>query len=109
MASRRWPKHMMIAALMLILLGVIYDQVEESRDDRRFPQVGKSFDIGGRSLNIYCSRQEVGFESMNPLYSVRNACMGSTDAARRAGIQQATRAIALRNAGTIAKVSASCG
>ena len=48
-------------------------------------------------------------ENMNRLYSVRNACMGSTDAARRAGIQHATRAIALRNAGTIAKVSASCG
>ena len=39
-------------------------------------------------------------------YSVRNARMGSTDAARRAGIQHATRAIAARNGGTTAKVNA---
>jgi hypothetical protein len=54
-------------------------------------------------------RQKVGFENMNRVYSVRNAFTGSIDAARRAGIQHATRAIAVRNAGTIAKVSASCG
>ncbi len=40
---------------ILIAAGVGYEQVERRRDRARFPQVGRSVDIGGRSLNIYCS------------------------------------------------------
>jgi hypothetical protein len=44
-----------IAGAALLVSGMVYEQVGEWRDHRRFPQVGRSVDIGGRSLNIYCS------------------------------------------------------
>ncbi|HKC38091.1 MAG TPA: alpha/beta hydrolase [Gemmatimonadales bacterium] len=37
------------------LTGTIYEQVGQSRDRQRLPQIGRSVDIGGRSLNIFCS------------------------------------------------------
>ncbi len=43
------------AILALIILGMIYEQVGERRDRERYPQIGRSVDIGGRTLNIYCS------------------------------------------------------
>jgi hypothetical protein len=39
----------------LVLAGITYEQIGERRDRTRFPQVGRSVDIGGHSLNIYCS------------------------------------------------------
>jgi len=44
-----------VALLVVMAAGVIYEQAGEWRDRREFPQVGRSVDIGGRSLNIYCS------------------------------------------------------
>ena len=44
---------LLLAALLLV--GITYEQIGERRDRKRFPQVGRSVDIGGRSLNIYCS------------------------------------------------------
>lgn len=41
--------------VVLIVAGVIYEQLGRRWDDRRHPQVGRSVDIGGRSLNIHCS------------------------------------------------------
>lgn len=40
---------------VLVASGAIYEQVGEWRDSRHFPQIGRSFDIGGRKLNLYCS------------------------------------------------------
>ena len=37
------------------LTGAIHEQVAERRDRERLPQIGRSVDIGGRSLNIFCS------------------------------------------------------
>ncbi len=42
-------------AMMLALAGFTYEQFGEWRDRARFPRIGRSVDIGGRSLNIYCS------------------------------------------------------
>ena len=39
----------------LLVAGVIYEQVGRRRDKQRFTQIGRSVDIGGRSLNIHCS------------------------------------------------------
>ncbi|HJP86732.1 MAG TPA: alpha/beta hydrolase, partial [Gemmatimonadaceae bacterium] len=33
----------------------IYEQIGERRDAQRLPRIGRPVDIGGRSLNIYCS------------------------------------------------------
>ena len=38
-----------------LVSGVLYEQVERNGDEERFPQIGRSVDIGGRMLNIYCS------------------------------------------------------
>jgi len=52
-----------IAALLALFLfiaaiaGWAYEQVGRNRDRHLYPQVGKSIDIGGRSLNLYCSGQ----------------------------------------------------
>lgn len=35
--------------------GALYERVGERRDRQRLPQVGRSVDIGGRTLNLYCS------------------------------------------------------
>jgi len=37
------------------LAGAAYEQVGRGRDRTRFPQVGRSFQIGERTLNLYCS------------------------------------------------------
>ncbi len=42
-------------AALLLLTGFVYEQIGEWRDRRDFPQIGRSVDIGGRSLNLYCS------------------------------------------------------
>jgi pimeloyl-ACP methyl ester carboxylesterase len=39
----------------LIAAGLVYEQLGEQNDRRRYPQFGRSIDIGGRTLNIYCS------------------------------------------------------
>src|SRR5262249_22382208 len=46
-----------LASILLVTsaAGAIYEQVGERRDRARLPQVGQSIDIGGRSLNIFCS------------------------------------------------------
>ena len=47
----------MLTIVILIVAGVVYEQWGERRDRKRFSQVGRSVDIGGRTLNIYCSGQ----------------------------------------------------
>jgi len=44
-----------IGALVLAASAFAYERTGEWLDRERFPQIGQSFDIGGRSLNIYCS------------------------------------------------------
>ena len=46
----------LIALIVLALVaGIVYEQIGRRRDRTRFPQIGRSVDIGGRSLNIFCS------------------------------------------------------
>jgi pimeloyl-ACP methyl ester carboxylesterase len=52
MARALWA---LLTLAILIGAGIGYEQVERRRDRARFPQVGRSVDIGGRSLNLYCS------------------------------------------------------
>jgi hypothetical protein len=44
---------LLIAALALA--GILYEQIGERRDRKRYPQIGRSVDIGGRTLNLFCS------------------------------------------------------
>ena len=38
-----------------LVSGLLYEQTQRARDRERYPQVGRSFDIGGRTLNIDCA------------------------------------------------------
>ncbi len=49
-----WKPVVLIITLGVIA-GIFYESVGEQRDRARFPRVGRAVDIGGRSLNIYCS------------------------------------------------------
>jgi pimeloyl-ACP methyl ester carboxylesterase len=46
-----------VIALVIVLVcaGWIYEQAGRMRDRHMYPQVGRSVDVGGRKLNIYCS------------------------------------------------------
>jgi hypothetical protein len=44
-----------IAMLAAVIAGGVYERIERGQDHNRLPQIGRSVDIGGRSLNIYCS------------------------------------------------------
>lgn len=46
-----------IGFALVLLAGFCYQQFGEWRDHRLYPQVGRSIDIGGRSLNISCMGQ----------------------------------------------------
>jgi hypothetical protein len=88
MKSRRWVKRITIAALALVLMGGIYERVVESQYNRRFPQIEHSIDIGGRSLNIYCS----GHGSPTVVMDSGHALPGHEWAAVQPGIAKFTTA-----------------
>jgi pimeloyl-ACP methyl ester carboxylesterase len=48
-------KRFAVSITAVILAGIIYEQLGEWQDRNRFPQIGRSVDIGGRALNIFCS------------------------------------------------------
>jgi pimeloyl-ACP methyl ester carboxylesterase len=57
---RRWFLRIVAAllglALLLALGGFTYEQIGRTRDASRLPpRVGRSIDLGGRTLNLYCS------------------------------------------------------
>jgi pimeloyl-ACP methyl ester carboxylesterase len=41
--------------VVALLSGIVYEQLGRRQDRRRLPQIGRSVDIGGRTLNIFCS------------------------------------------------------
>jgi hypothetical protein len=50
-------KRTSIALVLLALSGAASEQAKAHEDRTRFPQIGRSIDIGGRSLNIFGSGQ----------------------------------------------------
>src|SRR5215813_5156761 len=52
-------KRLVLRLSLLIVLaisaGTIYEYWGERQDQKRLLQIGRSVDVGGRSLNIYCS------------------------------------------------------
>jgi hypothetical protein len=58
--KRRTRLALKIAAMVmltLVIAGIAYEHVGERQDRQRYPQIGRSVNIGGRTLNIYCSGQ----------------------------------------------------
>jgi len=53
---RRISFAFLIVALLAVLAGFTYEQVGRARDANQLPpRVGQTVDIGGRTLNLYCS------------------------------------------------------
>jgi pimeloyl-ACP methyl ester carboxylesterase len=48
-------KIVVIALVIAIVSGLISEEIGRRNDRKRNPQIGQSIDIGGRSLNLYCS------------------------------------------------------
>jgi pimeloyl-ACP methyl ester carboxylesterase len=46
-----------IALLVLVAAGAVYQAVSSAMDARRFPEPGRAVDIGGRRLQLYCTGQ----------------------------------------------------
>jgi pimeloyl-ACP methyl ester carboxylesterase len=44
-----------VALLIALIAGFVYERVGEWQDHRRYPRVGRAVNIGGRTLNIFCS------------------------------------------------------
>jgi pimeloyl-ACP methyl ester carboxylesterase len=48
-------KSLLFFIALALVAGIVYEQIGSRRDRTRIPQIGRSVDIGGRSLNIFCS------------------------------------------------------
>jgi pimeloyl-ACP methyl ester carboxylesterase len=46
---------LLLLLVVLTVAGVVYEQIGRRQDRRRYPQIGRPVDIGGRTLNIFCS------------------------------------------------------
>jgi hypothetical protein len=62
MAEARWKTAALAVAIagagifvIAVLSGLLYEQTQRARDRERYPQIGRSVDIGGRLLNIDCA------------------------------------------------------
>jgi pimeloyl-ACP methyl ester carboxylesterase len=47
-------KSLALLIATVLVAGIAYEQLGRRRDRRQLPQIGKSVDIGGRTLNIFC-------------------------------------------------------
>jgi pimeloyl-ACP methyl ester carboxylesterase len=62
-------KSFLFLVVAALATSIVYEQIGRRRDRARFPQIGRSVDIGGRTLNIFCSgagAPPVIFESGGP-------------------------------------------
>ena len=44
-----------VILLLAAIAGAMYERIGQTRDTSRLPRIGQAVNIGGRSLNIYCS------------------------------------------------------
>ena len=50
--SKKWTVAFLF--LVLVVARIVFEQIGQRQDRRRYPQIGKSIDVGGRTLNIFC-------------------------------------------------------
>src|SRR5882762_2113320 len=48
-------KMLALSFAVILVCGFIYERIGRRSDRKRLPQIGRSVDIGGRTLNIFCS------------------------------------------------------
>ncbi|HMD71039.1 MAG TPA: hypothetical protein VKF41_06820 [Bryobacteraceae bacterium] len=61
MAAAKWKTAALAVAIagagilaLALVSGLLYEQTQRARDRERYPQIGRSIDIGGRMLDIHC-------------------------------------------------------
>ncbi len=56
-----WIRVCLVSLLLTVLIslsaGMLYEGISSAADARRFPQIGASYNIGGRKMSLYCSGQ----------------------------------------------------
>jgi len=52
---RKTVKVLALSFVAIIVCGFVYERIGRVRDGKRLPRIGRSVDIGGRTLNIFCS------------------------------------------------------
>jgi hypothetical protein len=52
---RNIVKYLALVIAAVLLFGMIYEQLGGWQGRKRLPQIGRSVDIGGRTLNIFCA------------------------------------------------------
>jgi|GEM_PF-3158352 len=55
LALKRILKVIAVAIPVAIGVGYIYEDAGERADRQRLPQIGQAIDLGGRTMNIFCS------------------------------------------------------
>jgi pimeloyl-ACP methyl ester carboxylesterase len=61
MPARKFPRlrrllnTLTLLLLLLVAIGLVYEQIGRWNDAKRLPRIGQAIDIGGRTLNLYCS------------------------------------------------------
>jgi len=62
MAAAKWKTAALAVAIagagifaLALVSGLLYEQTQRARDRERYPQIGRSIDIGGRMLDIDCA------------------------------------------------------
>jgi pimeloyl-ACP methyl ester carboxylesterase len=48
-------KSLALLIIAALVSGIVYEQFGRRQDRKRIPRIGRSVDVGGRSLNIFCS------------------------------------------------------
>ncbi|HKW96673.1 MAG TPA: alpha/beta hydrolase [Bryobacteraceae bacterium] len=93
------------AFVIAVAAGLLYEQAQRGRDRKLFPQIGRSTDIGGRMLNIYCSgagQPAVIFESGAPWPTMSDPKMMWEHGAPRPGFSW------VRIQAELAKITTAC-
>ncbi len=52
---KKTAKALAFSLVAIIVCGFVYERIGRAKFRRRLPQIGRSVDIGGRTLNIFCS------------------------------------------------------
>ena len=74
------------AVIASVAVGMIYEKIGERRDRRQYPQIGRSVNIGKRTLNIFCSGHgspAVVFEPPADIASIHSLIGSARDFSRR--------------------------
>lgn len=45
---------LLLLVAAILVLGVVFEQISERRDSRRFPPPGRFVDVGGHALHFFC-------------------------------------------------------